>query len=96
MSAGRSSLASAFSTCARVGFVRGCRGVKTVQQSSYGKIDVSSVPMRRAIATIYSLSIPMSGQNTGRSTTADVTPMASMVWDATCPKFSPVTRHWQP
>ena len=42
-----------------------------------------SVPIRRATATISSLSMPMSGWKIGIWTTAPVTAMASMVWDAT-------------
>ena len=78
-----SSLASSASTASRTGFVFGCFGVKTVQQSSYGRMEVSSVPMRRAMDTISSLSMPMSGWNIGMWTTAPVTAMASMVWLAT-------------
>ena len=40
--------ASSASTSASTGFVFGCFGVNTVQQSSYGKIDVSIVPILRA------------------------------------------------
>ena len=54
------------------------------------------MPMRRAMVTISSLSMPMRGVKRGRLTTAPVTPMASMVWEATWPRFSPVTKHLQP
>ena len=78
-----SSAASASATSATVGRVLGWRGVKTVQQSSYGRMDVSNVPMSRAIFTILRLSMPMSGWSTGRCVTACVQAMASMVWLAT-------------
>ena len=45
-------------TCALVGFVLGWRGVKTVQQSSYGRMEVSIVPIFLAMVTISSLSMP--------------------------------------
>ena len=41
------------------------------------------MPIFRAIWTISSLSIPTTGRRMGRSTTAPVTSMASMVWLAT-------------
>ena len=59
-------------------------------------MEVSRVPILRAMVTISSLSMPIRGWNRGRSTTAPVTAMASMVWDATWPRFSPVTRARQP
>ena len=40
--------------------------------------------------------MPMSGCNMVSSTHAPVTAMASMVCEATCPRFSPVTRQPQP
>ena len=43
-----SSALSAASTSETFGWVRGCRGVNTVQQSSYGRIDVLKVPIFRA------------------------------------------------
>ena len=82
-SASISSADSICSTSRSLGFVLGCLGVKTVQQSSYGRIDVSKVPILRARRTISSLSMPMSGWRTGRSVTACVEAMASMVWLAT-------------
>ncbi len=83
MRASASKAASASSSIARRGFVRGCRGVKTVQQSSYGWIEVSNVPIFRAMAMISSLSIPMTGRNTGRPAAASVQARAGMVWLAT-------------
>lgn len=59
-------------------------------------MDVSIVPIWRARVTISSLSMPMSGWKMGRSTQAPVTAMASMVCEATWPRFSPVTRQPQP
>ena len=85
-----SSADSASATSATVGRVLGWRGVKTVQQSSYGRMDVSNVPISRAIFTISRLSMPMSGWSTGRCVTSCVQAMASMVWLATWPRFSPV------
>ena len=71
----------------------GCLGVKTVQQSSYGRIEVSKVSILRAICTISSLSMPMTGRKTGSVWhTAFVTAMAGMVWLATWPRLSPVMR----
>ena len=43
-----------------------------------------------------SLSIPTTGRRMGMSTTAPVTFMASMVWLATWPRHSPVTRALAP
>ena len=48
------------------------------------------------MVTISSLSMPISGQNSGIFSTAPVTAIASIVWLATCPRFSPVTRHFAP
>ena len=48
------------------------------------------MPIFSAISVISSLSMPMSGRNTGMPTTASVQVMASMVWLATCPRLSPV------
>ena len=47
--------------------------------------------MRREMRMISSLSMPMTGRNTGRSMAPPVHCMASMVWLATCPRLSPVT-----
>ena len=52
--------------------------------------------MRREICTISSLSMPMQGRRTGSCTTAPVQIMASMVWLATWPRHSPVTRALAP
>ena len=49
------------------------------------------MPIFRARVTISSLSIPMRGWSTGRVVTVWVEAMASMVWLATWPRFSPVT-----
>ena len=54
------------------------------------------MPIFRAMVTISSLSIPTSGMKIGMSTTAPVTVIASIVWEATWPRFSPVTRAPQP
>ena len=54
-------------------------------------MEVSKVPIFRAARTISSLSMPISGCSTGSAVTAWVTAMASMVWLATWPRFSPVT-----
>ena len=59
-------------------------------------MEVSKVPIFRAIWTISSLSMPTQGRRMGRSTTAPVTIMASMVWLATWPRHSPVTRALAP
>lgn len=59
-------------------------------------MEVSKVPIFRAIFTISSLSIPTTGRRTGRLATAPVTAMASMVWLATWPRHSPVTRALAP
>ena len=82
-SASTSSALSAFSTSLSFGRVRGCFGVNTVQQSSYGSIEVYNVPIFLAMRTISSLSMPISGWSTGRSMTACVEAMASIVWLAT-------------
>ena len=66
-----------------LGFVLGCRGVNTVQQSSYGRIDVSKVPICTAYRTISDLSKPISGRKTGREIGSSVTRSASIVWLAT-------------
>ena len=55
-------------------------------------MEVSKVPIFRAMRTISSLSIPTTGRRMGREHTAVVARMASMVWLATWPKHSPVTR----
>ena len=54
-------------------------------------MEVSKVPILRLICTISSLSMPISGCSTGSFSTAWVEAMASMVWLATWPRFSPVT-----
>ena len=54
-------------------------------------MEVSKVPILRESCTISSLSMPMSGCSTGSESTAWVEAMASMVWLATWPRFSPVT-----
>ena len=87
---GLSSACSAASTKSKRGRVRGCFGVNTVQQSSYGRMDVSKVSISLAMAMISRLSIPITGLNTGRSVTMSVQAMALTVWLATCPTLSPV------
>ena len=59
-------------------------------------MEVSKVPIFRAIWTISSLSSPTTGRRTGRAATAPVTFIASMVWLATWPRHSPVTRALAP
>ena len=54
-------------------------------------MEVSKVPIFRAMRTISSLSMPTTGRRMGREQTAPVTFMASMVWLATWPRHSPVT-----
>lgn len=58
--------ASAFSTDRRVGLVTGFFGRKTVQQSSYGSIEILKVSICLAIVTISSLSKPIRGLSTGK------------------------------
>ena len=50
------------------------------------------MPIFRAMRTISSLSMPTTGRRMGREHTAVVARMASMVWLATWPRHSPVTR----
>ena len=78
-----SSASSAFWISSMRGCVAGCFGVKTVQQSSYGREDVSNVPIFYARSMISLLSMPMAGRKTGIFTTASVQPSASIVWLAT-------------
>ena len=59
-------------------------------------MEVSKVPIFRAMRTASSLSIPTRGRKMGSAVTAPVTAMASMVWEATCPRDSPVTTARQP
>ena len=84
--------ASAASISARLGLVLGCGGVKMVQQSSYGSMEVSKVPILREIAMISVLSMPISGRRIGRFCAASVQAMACMVWLATCARLSPVIK----
>jgi hypothetical protein len=74
---------SIFLTSAGFGRVVGCFGTKIVQQSSYGKIDVSKVSIFRAIWQISSLSKQISGRKIGMSTHSFVTTKLSIVWLAT-------------
>ena len=82
-SAATSSFCSSASTFAASGLVFGWRGVKTVQQSSYGRVEVSKVSIFREIVMISSLSMPISGRKTTKSASAPVTFSACMVCDAT-------------
>ncbi len=91
--ASTSSLPSSSSMKESLGFIAGCSGRNTVQQSSYGRMDVEKVPIALARSMISSLSKPISGRSTGRVTTAFEEVSPSMVWLATCPKLSPVMRH---
>ena len=50
------------------------------------------MPISRAMRMISTLSMPIRGRSTGMETTSSVTPRASMVWLATWPRDSPVTR----
>ena len=50
------------------------------------------MPISRAMRIISTLSVPMRGRSTGSFVTSSVTPSALMVWLATCPSDSPVTR----
>ena len=59
-------------------------GVNTVQQSSYGSMEISYVSMRCASVTISDLSLPISGRKTGIFAAASVQAMACIVWLATC------------
>ena len=56
------SFASERTIASEMGFVTGCRATKIVQQSSYGRIDVSKVPIFREISMISFLSKPISGR----------------------------------
>src|SRR6267142_4499773 len=67
------SAASADSTSANRERVSGLRGVKSVQQSWSGMMEIGYVPSRDASAVISSLSIPMTGRKTGRLATFPMT-----------------------
>jgi hypothetical protein len=67
-----------------------------VQQSSYGRIDVSKVLILLEISMISLLSIPIHGLYTGSETALFVTKRLSIVWLATCPMASPVTSPNEP
>ena len=70
--------------------VAGCLGTNSVQQSASGSMEVSKVPRRLASSVISSLSVPMSGRRTGIRAAASIVAMFSSVWEATCPRLSPV------
>ena len=70
---------SARSTFAKSGRIAGNFGKNTVQQSSYGKMEVSYVPIFLEISIISSLSMAMSGLSTGIVTTALLDVMLSIV-----------------
>ena len=55
-------------------------------------MEVSNTPISRDMRMISTLSMPIRGRSTGREVTSSVTPRASMVWLATWPRDSPVTR----
>ena len=59
-------------------------------------MEVSKVPILRAMRTISSLSMAITGRKMGRFAASSVEAMASAVWLATCPRHSPVTRHLAP
>ena len=65
-----------------LGLVTGCFATKVVQQSSYGRIEVSYVLIFFEIVTISSLSNAISGRNTGRVHTSLVA--ARLVYGLTC------------
>jgi hypothetical protein len=67
-----------------------------VQQSASGSIEISNVPRRWASAVISSLSIPISGRSTGPVATSSMRTRLVSVWEATCPRLSPVVRAWAP
>ena len=90
-SASISSFFSCSSTLKSFGLINGFFGKKTVQQSSYGRIDVSYVPICCAIVIVSCLSKQTRGRKIGTTfNTLSVDVMPSMVCDATCPKLSPV------
>src|SRR5699024_1201624 len=66
----KSTLLSNFLTISRFGFVFGAFGLKIVQQSSKGRIEVSYVPMRLAMATISFISKVNKGLRTGKFVTS--------------------------
>jgi hypothetical protein len=70
--------------------VAGCFGVKSVQQSASGSMEISNVPSRCASPVISSLSMPMSGLRIGSDAAASMAAMLSSVCEATCPRLSPV------
>ena len=66
-----------------LGFVTGCFATNVVQQSSYGRIDVSYVPIFNEISTISCLSKAITGLNTGIVHTSLVAARLCIVWLAT-------------
>src|SRR5206468_4188713 len=54
-------------------------------------MEISYVPICRAISMISTLSSPINGRRIGMETAREMTSMFSIVWDATCPTLSPVT-----
>ena len=88
----KSKFCSAFSISKILGLVFGCLGVKTVQQSSYGRMDMLKVLIFFAILTISSLSNPIRGRKIGILETESVQFIAAKVWLATCAKLSPVIK----
>ena len=87
---------SDFSMHSRSGLVTGCFATKVVQQSSYGKIEVSNVLIFSAISMISCLSKAMTGRNTGIVQTAFVATRLCIVWLATWPTLSPVINDRHP
>ena len=67
------SLSSDFLITLRFGFVTGCLATNIVQQSSYGRIEVSKVPIFSDMAIISCLSKPIKGLKTGSVHTSFVT-----------------------
>ena len=63
--------------------VTGLGGIKKLQQSSWGKIAVSKVPIFLASSTISCLSIPTKGRKIGKFTTSLIVARLVKVWEAT-------------
>ena len=76
---------------ANFGFVCGATGANTVQQSSYGSLLRSCVPIFSASSMISVLSIAISGRSTGVFVTSLMTTIESIVCEATWPSDSPLT-----
>ncbi len=86
-----SSRASIAATAAASIRVSGWRGVKSVQQSASGSMEISYVPSAWACSVISSLSMPIRGRRIGTPATSSMRVMLASVCEATCPRLSPVT-----